>query len=891
MENTKSLDEVVANISEFNDNYTAISESLKDVSGTLETAAAEQTVSELSAIIEAQGEMSVSELKKSRASLSLLKDKVTQSDRISSKDRENILSLISNQEQIIAKNTTLSKRAAQFIGENIKDKIPDFAAITAGVVSESPALALGIKFVGDKIQESRERRKEEDAERQERLKRIDEEQRLQDEEYSILRDSITNQDTLKKLNMSEGAAMQAAKANDLEYQEYLDQLKNGLIRDAKNQKREEDLQTAKQKQIDEIREKYGVTAEEENTPVTKQDSEFVSDTTESVSMDTTDSGNISASLSPEFAERLKNIESNTSDANPHLESIKSFLEYMSSPSTSDDVTPFDIEANREGKRAESAKLKELIKTNQLLEQLVGNTDELEKNTEEGGGSGDGIMDKLGGLLGGKGGKGIFGKLKGGLGKVGGLLKGGLGKGLALAGGTALGASLISKGADATSKVKGVGANIADKGKSVISNAKVSGGNVFSKAKDAISGADIKSKVSGVADKVGGQVNNISKKATPIAQKGLQKMKGVAGGMADNVGKLAGGVGDKAKSLLKGGTPAVLKEAGEKVGKKAAGGAFKKVGKKGLMKAFAKAGGKLGIKAIPLVGAVAGGIFALGKLLKGDFTGAALEAGGVFVPGPVGSVTVDAAIMARDMYSDIYGSQIEDDLINNPELAEQRFAEIKDFATDEVKNMVGVNDAVKDAPPAGTDTTSGSDPTDYGDESPFDNVSAEQKNVSKPEEGGGEDKPEDLTMPDKFKVGFNPENRDMSTSYGRKMAAMDRRKKQEQINADPEYQEWKSKVNARLDGSASNEGFLDSTATSESKALLSGSAPTNKMQSANYMKEQSMESGGKQSGGNAMINAPKNTTSTNVTNNNIATPTVRNNESSLYSSNRALFGIY
>jgi len=87
----------------------------------------------------------------------------------------------------------------------------------------------------------------------------------------------------------------------------------------------------------------------------------------------------------------------------------------------------------------------------------------------------------------------------------------------------------------------------------------------------------------------------------------------------------------------------------------------------------------GVKAIPLVGAIAGGFFALEKLIRGDVVGAGLETGGIFAPSLIG-LPLDIAIMARDVYNDMYGTPenrfpFESHLASDPKGTNARLAKI------------------------------------------------------------------------------------------------------------------------------------------------------------------------------------------------------------------------
>ena len=119
-------------------------------------------------------------------------------------------------------------------------------------------------------------------------------------------------------------------------------------------------------------------------------------------------------------------------------------------------------------------------------------------------------------------------------------------------------------------------------------------------------------------------------------------------------------------------------------KKAAVGAVDKTVAK---KILATKGAKMIAKAVPGVGIAAGGLFALSSLFRGDFVGAGLEAGGMFLPSLAG-VPLDAGIMARETYNEMYGTDetpfpFEKDRINDPDLANARMSELKDMALDAI----------------------------------------------------------------------------------------------------------------------------------------------------------------------------------------------------------------
>lgn len=788
-----SLDQVIQNIQSFNDSA-VLAKKLEEVSENLESNTAASVLGEVSGIIKEQGNMSVAELKSTRDDLKLLKDKVRESDRISERDRENILSLISNQEAIIAENTTLSKKAAEFISENVKDKIPDIAGIAAGVVAESPALALGVKFVGDKIQEAREKRKKEREEREARLQRIAEQEAIQDEEMELLRNSITAQETLAKLNMTAEKAQETARQNNISYEEYINQLKDGLILDSKRKKTEADIAAKQAKQLSDIRDKFGIGKNDDggndNTPPSPPSSPVTPSETlsspvtpsETPSTEVSSSDAISSQDTNKFAQRLEGIESQLTDGTPYLQSIRDFMEYMANPDT---VDSNDIENQRENRRLQQNSLN---LQDDIVDELRAQTELLKNISKEAADDGEGGGGLLGGLAGALGlgellpdrggrnsrtsrrsprrSKGKFGKLRGlfsgAFGKLKGL-GGMLGKGGLIAGITggllAAGGGLLSniKGAgtaaldglkgfvgNAAESIKSFGAKALDSIKSVGGSILESGKALLKLGKDAVEkGTKVLAETAGIVVK---NADSVTKPVANLTESATKNMDNAAGALtkpvtnavdsmpkpsvmtdtldtitgakpdASNVTKLPdapkppspitkppmpkrpppppsklGSVGSAIGDALKAPIVKVQGTVGTAVAKA--------VPKKLAKSILARKAAKLATKAVPVLGALAGGWFALSNLFKGDYVGAAAEAGGIFAPSLIG-LPLDAGIMARETYNEIYGTEdnpfpLEGDLISQPEVAGQRMDELKNMALEAV-GLGGETAAEQDA---------------------------------------------------------------------------------------------------------------------------------------------------------------------------------------------------
>ena len=105
------------------------------------------------------------------------------------------------------------------------------------------------------------------------------------------------------------------------------------------------------------------------------------------------------------------------------------------------------------------------------------------------------------------------------------------------------------------------------------------------------------------------------------------------------------------------------------GKTGLGKGVKSVVKKLAKPLIAKGLGKATLKSIPLAGAAVGGLFAIGRLLQGDWVGAGIEAASGLA-GPFTAVPALIASIARDIYQGVYGIQPEVD----PEF-KSRFPEV------------------------------------------------------------------------------------------------------------------------------------------------------------------------------------------------------------------------
>ena len=175
---------------------------------------------------------------------------------------------------------------------------------------------------------------------------------------------------------------------------------------------------------------------------------------------------------------------------------------------------------------------------------------------------------------------------------------------------------------------------------------------------------LKRKMKAAGIKTGRKVNRVLK--IDKAKKFMSNQGAKVGNKIKNVGKnVAGKALEKGKTVVKAakskGANLVNKIIPKSAKKKVAQKLVKTATKKTLQKAGAKVAGKLaaktavkvGLKKIPVVGLVAGLGFGLQRLMKGDITGALMEAGSGIastIPGPGTAISagLDAALIAKDV---------------------------------------------------------------------------------------------------------------------------------------------------------------------------------------------------------------------------------------------------
>ena len=170
------------------------------------------------------------------------------------------------------------------------------------------------------------------------------------------------------------------------------------------------------------------------------------------------------------------------------------------------------------------------------------------------------------------------------------------------------------------------------------------------------------------------ISSVKEKAPAIIKGVTEKAKAALEGAKD-LGSKAMGAAGKAGTWVKGLLPG--KAGGAIAEKVAESGAGKSVATKiatSLAKRIPKAMAGGVAKSIPFLGAAIGAGFAVSRLVQGDYVGAALE-GVSGIGSAATAIPATVALMAKDVYQDVYGVAPE----NDPE-AKTRMAEITDQTT-------------------------------------------------------------------------------------------------------------------------------------------------------------------------------------------------------------------
>jgi len=640
-------------------NQEELAKSVKDASTSLQSAGARQALTEIASIFEEQSGVSVKEFKQSRDKITALSSSLDEMDTVSNTERKILEDILKNSQTSIKENANFKKSIGELTSNAVKSGLDGVGGMLTGALAQSPILALGASFLGDRVKQFRERRAAAKEEENQRIERIKQETEIEKKEFEILRTQISNEDAISRSNIDQQKIQEEARSRGVSEQTVIDEVKDNIIRTAKNEKLSNDKKKAELDTIEDLKKKYEIETEVSKPESPTENFNDNISTPETTETDTNALLDIDEKLGPNQA---------------YLEEIRDLLQWMKD--NDGNPTSLEIEEARELRR-ERKKTLDIEKAQLKAMQEMG-AGGLGISSGKAGGNEGSLLDTVG-------------DIGGGVAALGGLAaafkvfkKGGF-KGLITAIPALMGLSTAMDAItpDRAPSIDGPAGRDAAKTRKAKPRGRF--GRIFDFAKRNLKKVNPKLLLGGAAAATAVGATTALTPSNDIETPKSAKPRSGSGGL------------DKAKELISkktktavAATSAVASKAATPV-KSAASAINKKLAKTIL----AKRGAMMAAKAIPAVGAIAGAGFALGRLFRGDFVGAAAEAGGILVPGPI-SAAVDIPIMVRDTYNDMYGTDdnrfpFESDGITKPEIFKERTAALGKMA----KEMItGTDDNIE-----------------------------------------------------------------------------------------------------------------------------------------------------------------------------------------------------
>ena len=146
-----SLDSVIDKLESVNMDYRGLSESLDSASGAMESNTANEALRQVSDLISKQGDMEAKERRASRKEMANIAKLIEDSKEVGDSDKQRFQSLIQMHDQRVKSDSSLMNDVGSKITDTLTEGVTNISAVVAGVVSDSPILALGVKFLGDSV--------------------------------------------------------------------------------------------------------------------------------------------------------------------------------------------------------------------------------------------------------------------------------------------------------------------------------------------------------------------------------------------------------------------------------------------------------------------------------------------------------------------------------------------------------------------------------------------------------------------------------------------------------------------------------------------------------------------------------------------------------------------
>jgi hypothetical protein len=648
-------------------NQEELSASFGAATDQLQSAAARQALAEVADILGQQEGVSVKEFKETKKKIDLLDADLSQLEGATDQEKKALQEILRASQESIKQNTTFKKSIGDLASKTVENSISGIGGVITGALSGSPLMAFGASFVGDRIKQFRDTRKANKAEEEERQRRIVEQRKIEEEEFSVLRTQISNEEAISRANITSEEVAAQALARGITEQEVIDEQKDAIIRQAKVTKEAEDANKAREDEIESIRRSYGLDMSE--SPSDDRDNITVPSSSENTQSLSTDETSTPSEVSQITATKLDEVKEQLGENSPYLEEVVNLLKFLQD--TSDNPSPLDLENQRENNR--ERKIEQDLENTQikLLEQIVENTGNLDEISGDGGGFLDGLLGGIGGGLldgvgdgrrgrSGRGNVGRRGGIRGAFSRVGGAVRGGVGRV-----GSVVNRASGGRFGRLGNFVRNVGTGVTGRARSLVggglSAARGALGGIKNIGLNALKlgGGAVAGLAATGAVKTASAASNVASNVKNTMASMPDRIKGVGSAIPDKLPKMPSisvppkmpSVMDKITAPAKGVGAKISGLASKVTGKGAASVATKGAATAG--KTASKGLGKSLLKKIPGVGLIAGLGFGAQRAFSGDFSGAGLEVlSGLtsIIPGlgTAASTAIDAGLVAKDM---------------------------------------------------------------------------------------------------------------------------------------------------------------------------------------------------------------------------------------------------
>ena len=414
MAEEKSLADVADKISSANMQIDLMAKSLDDVK--MESNTGEIAVKQIKDLMEKQSSMTAKEQRASRKQIDDIAKMIQDSSEIGDSDKQKFSMILQQHDERIKSDSSLMGQVGDQITERLVQSVTNIGAVVGGVVSDSPLLALGVKFLGDSVVKGvrtfkafRKKNKEEKQLRQRQQQLFKEQERIDSEERRVLREQLTEKDLQNKLNLTEEDIQRKAEESNRSREDIINEEKDKIIEQSKIAKQIKDNEKAEAKRISELKDNAGLitAADEEKEKAEKEkakaekekeeaeasqitgeageriESSLVSRVTEGGDSDTTTSTNTIREIGSDSPEVVP-------VSSPFLQEIRDLLEFLSSQQSQGELDA--IESEREKRRSDQANLRVERNQSSLLEDSIETAEEAREENK-------GVFESIAGGLG------------------------------------------------------------------------------------------------------------------------------------------------------------------------------------------------------------------------------------------------------------------------------------------------------------------------------------------------------------------------------------------------------------------------------------------------------------------------------------------------------------